>query len=73
METELVVDWLKVVLGRQRGGLRTKRNMLVLDAFLGRLTEPVKTQVRAMKGVLVIIPGDDKPATGVGCSGQQVI
>lgn len=30
METELVVDWLKVVWGRQHGGLR---NMLVLDAF----------------------------------------
>uniref|UniRef100_A0A674NL54 HTH CENPB-type domain-containing protein n=1 Tax=Takifugu rubripes TaxID=31033 RepID=A0A674NL54_TAKRU len=34
METELVVDWLKVVWGRRRGGLRKKRNMRILDAFL---------------------------------------
>ncbi|KAJ8362613.1 hypothetical protein AAFF_G00365470 [Aldrovandia affinis] len=34
METELVVDWLKVVWGRRRGGLRKRRNMLVLDAFV---------------------------------------
>ncbi|KAK0141224.1 Pogo transposable element with KRAB domain [Merluccius polli] len=31
--------------------------MLVLDAFRGHLTEPVKSQVRAMNGDLVIIPG----------------
>ncbi|KAJ8367215.1 hypothetical protein AAFF_G00324280 [Aldrovandia affinis] len=57
METELVVDWLKVVWGRRRGGLRKRRNMLVLDAFRGHLTEPVKKQVKAMNGDLVIIPG----------------
>ncbi|KAK0133215.1 Pogo transposable element with KRAB domain [Merluccius polli] len=57
METELVVDWLKVVWGRRCGGLRNKRNMLVLDSFRGHLTEPVKTQVRAMNGDLVINRG----------------
>ena len=57
METELVVDWLKVVWGRRPGGLRKKRNMLVLDAFRGHLTEPVKKQLRDMNGDLVIIPG----------------
>ncbi|KAK0153232.1 Pogo transposable element with KRAB domain [Merluccius polli] len=57
METELVVDWLKVVWGARYGGLRKRRNMLVLDAFRGHLTEPVKSQVRAMNGDLVIIPG----------------
>ncbi|KAJ8412737.1 hypothetical protein AAFF_G00116880 [Aldrovandia affinis] len=57
METELVVDWLKVVWGRRRGGLRKRRNMLILDAFRGHLTEPVKKQVKAMNGDLVIIPG----------------
>ena len=31
--------------------------MLVLGAFHGHLTEPVKGQVRAMNGDLVIIPG----------------
>ena len=31
--------------------------MLVLGAFRGHLTEPVKGQVRAMNGDLVIIPG----------------
>uniref|UniRef100_A0A3Q3F4S1 HTH CENPB-type domain-containing protein n=1 Tax=Labrus bergylta TaxID=56723 RepID=A0A3Q3F4S1_9LABR len=40
-----------------RGGLRKKRNMLVLDAFSGHLTEPVKSQVRAMNGDLVSVPG----------------
>uniref|UniRef100_A0A672FD58 DDE-1 domain-containing protein n=1 Tax=Salarias fasciatus TaxID=181472 RepID=A0A672FD58_SALFA len=54
METELVVDWLKVVLGRRRGGLRKTRNMLVLTEHL---TEPVKKQLRSMNGDLVIIPG----------------
>ena len=57
METGLVVDWLKVVWGARYGGLRKRRNMLVLDAFRGHLTEPVKSQVRAMNGDLVIIPG----------------
>uniref|UniRef100_A0A672HN09 HTH CENPB-type domain-containing protein n=1 Tax=Salarias fasciatus TaxID=181472 RepID=A0A672HN09_SALFA len=57
METELVVDWLKVVWGRRRGGLRKTRNMLVLDAFRGRLTEPVKKQLHSMNRDLVIIPG----------------
>uniref|UniRef100_A0A674MXE7 HTH CENPB-type domain-containing protein n=1 Tax=Takifugu rubripes TaxID=31033 RepID=A0A674MXE7_TAKRU len=57
METELVVDWLKVVWGRRRGGLRKKRNMLILDAFCGHLSDPVKKQVKAMNGDLVIIPG----------------
>uniref|UniRef100_A0A668A962 HTH CENPB-type domain-containing protein n=1 Tax=Myripristis murdjan TaxID=586833 RepID=A0A668A962_9TELE len=57
METELVVDWLKVVWGRRRGGLRKKRNMLILDAFRGHLSDPVKKQVKAMNGDLVIIPG----------------
>uniref|UniRef100_A0A3Q3FBL7 HTH CENPB-type domain-containing protein n=1 Tax=Labrus bergylta TaxID=56723 RepID=A0A3Q3FBL7_9LABR len=46
METGLVVDWLKVVWGGRYGGLRKKRNMLVLDAFRGHLTDD-----------LVIIPG----------------
>uniref|UniRef100_A0A672HC27 HTH CENPB-type domain-containing protein n=1 Tax=Salarias fasciatus TaxID=181472 RepID=A0A672HC27_SALFA len=57
METELVVDWLKVVWGRRHGGLRKTRNMLVLDAFRGHLTEPVKKQLRSMNGDIVIIPG----------------
>uniref|UniRef100_A0A674N661 HTH CENPB-type domain-containing protein n=1 Tax=Takifugu rubripes TaxID=31033 RepID=A0A674N661_TAKRU len=57
METELVVDWLKVVWGRRRGGLRKKSNMLILDAFCGHLSHPVKKQVKAMNGDLVIIPG----------------
>uniref|UniRef100_A0A671NPD7 HTH CENPB-type domain-containing protein n=1 Tax=Sinocyclocheilus anshuiensis TaxID=1608454 RepID=A0A671NPD7_9TELE len=57
METELVVDWLKVVWGRRSGPLRNKRNMLILDAFRGHLTSPVKEQLRAMNGDLVIIPG----------------
>ena len=57
MESGLVVDWLKVVWGARYGGLRKRRNMLVLDAFRGHLTEPVKSQVRAMNGDLVIIPG----------------
>uniref|UniRef100_A0A3Q1GUX3 Pogo transposable element derived with KRAB domain n=1 Tax=Acanthochromis polyacanthus TaxID=80966 RepID=A0A3Q1GUX3_9TELE len=57
METELVVDWLKVVWGRRRGGLRKTRSMLVLDAFRGHLTEPVKKQLRSMNSDLVIIPG----------------
>uniref|UniRef100_A0AAQ5X707 HTH CENPB-type domain-containing protein n=1 Tax=Amphiprion ocellaris TaxID=80972 RepID=A0AAQ5X707_AMPOC len=57
METELVVDWLKVVWGRRRWGLRKKRNMLILDAFRGHLSDPVKKQVKAMNGDLVIIPG----------------
>ena len=42
---------------RRRGALGKKRNMLVLDAFRGHLTEPVKKQVKAMNGDLVIIPG----------------
>ncbi|TWW54824.1 Pogo transposable element with KRAB domain [Takifugu flavidus] len=65
METELVVDWLKVVWGRRRGGLRKKRNMLILDAFCGHLSDPVKKQVKAMNGDLVIIPGrNNKSAAG---------
>ncbi|KAM3597912.1 uncharacterized protein V6R79_011098 [Siganus canaliculatus] len=54
MGTELVVDWLKVVWGRRRGGLRKTRNM---DAFHGNLTEPVKKRLRSMNGDIVIIPG----------------
>uniref|UniRef100_A0A8D0DA03 HTH CENPB-type domain-containing protein n=1 Tax=Sander lucioperca TaxID=283035 RepID=A0A8D0DA03_SANLU len=57
MDTDLVVDWLKVVWGRRCGALHKKRNMLVLDAFRGHLMEPVKTQLRKMNGDLVIIPG----------------
>ena len=57
IETGLVVDWLKVVWGAHYGGLSKRRNMLVLDAFRGHLTEPIKSQVRAMNGDLVIIPG----------------
>uniref|UniRef100_A0A8C9ZJZ3 Pogo transposable element derived with KRAB domain n=1 Tax=Sander lucioperca TaxID=283035 RepID=A0A8C9ZJZ3_SANLU len=57
MDTDLVVDWLKVVWGRRRGALHKKRNMLVLDASRGHLMEPVKTQLRKMNGDLVIIPG----------------
>uniref|UniRef100_A0A3Q2X9R6 Pogo transposable element derived with KRAB domain n=2 Tax=Hippocampus comes TaxID=109280 RepID=A0A3Q2X9R6_HIPCM len=57
METKLVVDWLKVVWGRRHGGLRKQRNMLILDAFSGLLSDPVKKQVKAMNGDLVIIPG----------------
>lgn len=57
MDTELVVDWLKVVWGRRPGALSKKRNMLVLDAFRGHLTEQVKAQVQKMNGDLVIIPG----------------
>ena len=57
MDTDLVVDWLKVVWGRRRGALHKKRNMLVLDAFRRHSTEPVKTQLRKMNGDLVIVPG----------------
>uniref|UniRef100_A0A8C6PX15 HTH CENPB-type domain-containing protein n=1 Tax=Nothobranchius furzeri TaxID=105023 RepID=A0A8C6PX15_NOTFU len=57
MESELVVDWLKVVWGTRRGALRKKRNMLIMDAFRGHLTDAVKTQLRKMNGDLVIIPG----------------
>uniref|UniRef100_A0A668AVM8 Pogo transposable element derived with KRAB domain n=1 Tax=Myripristis murdjan TaxID=586833 RepID=A0A668AVM8_9TELE len=57
MESGLVVDWLKVVWARRPGGLRRKRNMLVLDAFRGHLTEEVKKKVKEMNGDLVIIPG----------------
>uniref|UniRef100_A0A672FP09 HTH CENPB-type domain-containing protein n=1 Tax=Salarias fasciatus TaxID=181472 RepID=A0A672FP09_SALFA len=55
--TELMVDWLKAVWGRRRGWLRKTRNMLMLDAFRGPLTEPVEKQLRSMNGDLVIIPG----------------
>uniref|UniRef100_A0A1A8L7P5 DDE-1 domain-containing protein n=1 Tax=Nothobranchius pienaari TaxID=704102 RepID=A0A1A8L7P5_9TELE len=57
MESELVVNWLKVVWGTRRGALRKKRNMLIMDAFHGHLTDAVKTQVRKMNSDLVIIPG----------------
>ncbi|KAJ8343157.1 hypothetical protein AAFF_G00243770 [Aldrovandia affinis] len=64
METELVVDWLKVVWGRRAWGLRKRRNMLVLDAFRGHLTEPVKKQLKAMNGDLSDHTGrNDKSAT----------
>lgn len=51
MDTDLVVDWLKVVWGRRRGALHKKRNMLVLDAFRGHLTEPVKTQLKKLTAI----------------------
>ena len=57
MESELVVDWLKVVWGTRCGALGKKRNMLVMDDSSGNLTDAVKTQVRKMNGDLVIIPG----------------
>lgn len=40
----------------QAGGLRKNRNMPVFDAFHGRLTELVKSQVRVMNGDRAIIP-----------------
>ena len=55
MESRLVVDWLKVVWARRPGGRR--RNMLVLDAFRGHVTDEVKKQVKELNGDLVIIPG----------------
>ncbi|QQP49044.1 Pogo ele1 orf1-h 1e-40-j 4, partial [Caligus rogercresseyi] len=57
MDTELVVDWLKVVWGRRPGALTKKRNMLVLDAYRGHLMEPVKQLAQSMNGDLVIILG----------------
>ena len=52
-----MVDWLKVVWARRPGGLRQRRNMLVLDAFRGHVTDEVKNQVKELNGDLVIIPG----------------
>jgi hypothetical protein len=40
---ELMVEWLKEVWHRRPGALLNKREMLVLDAFKGHLTEKVKT------------------------------
>ena len=63
MESRLVVDWLKVVWARGPGGLRRRRNMLVLDAFRGHVTDEVKKQVKELNGdlvILVILLGDCK-------------
>ena len=46
MESELVLDWLKVVWETRSRALRKKRNMLVMDAFHGHLTNAINTQVR---------------------------
>lgn len=57
MKSGLLVDRLKVVWARRPRGLRRRRNMLVLDAFQGNVTEEVKKQVKEMNSDLVIILG----------------
>lgn len=57
MDQALVLDWLKVVWNNRPGALLRKRGMLVLDAFRGHLTEPVKAQLENFNTDLVIIPG----------------
>lgn len=39
---ELVIDWLKVVWGRQSEALLKKRGMLILYSFHGHTTDKVK-------------------------------
>jgi hypothetical protein len=58
MTEELIVEWLKEVWHRRPGSLLRKREMLVLDAFKGHLTEKVKTVAsNQLNTDLVIIPG----------------
>jgi hypothetical protein len=58
MTEELMVEWLKEVWRRRPGALLKKRGMLILDAFMGHLTENVKTVASNLLNTdLVIIPG----------------
>jgi hypothetical protein len=55
---ELMVEWLKEVWHTRPGALLNKRQMLILDAFKGHLTEEVKTVASNLLNTdLVIIPG----------------
>ena len=56
MTTELMVDWLNVVWNRRPGALRSPKNMLLLDAFRGHTTEPVKKKLKDINSKMVVIP-----------------
>jgi hypothetical protein len=58
MTEDLMVEWLKEVWHKRPGALLKKRGMLVLDAFMGHLTEKVKTLASNLLNTdLVIIQG----------------
>lgn len=57
MTGEIMEDWAKSVWNKRPGALRNPRNMLVMDAFKGHLTDPLKNKLRRNNCDLVIIPG----------------
>lgn len=57
MTADLMTEWIRIVWHRRPGGLRRPRNMLVLDAFKGHLTDSVKEELKRSNTDLVIIPG----------------
>ena len=57
MTTDLMIDWINLVWSRWPDFSRQSSSMLVLDAFKGHLTNPVKTLLKAVKSDLVVIPG----------------
>jgi len=57
MAEELMLEWLKIVWGRRPRAFLNQPSMLVLDAFIGHLTDSMKNQLRKTKTELVVIPG----------------
>lgn len=57
MNSELVLEWLKLVWLRRPGSMLRLPSMLVLDAFKGHTTPQVKEALKAARSDLVIIPG----------------
>ena len=44
-----MLEWLKIVWGRRPRAFLNQPSMIVLDAFKGHLTDPVKNKLRKMK------------------------
>ena len=49
MMEDMILEWLKIVWGRRPRAFLNQPSMIVLDAFKGHLTDPVKNKLRKMK------------------------
>lgn len=57
MTEELMKDWIDVVWNKRPGAMLQPKSLLVLDAFKGHTTDPVKNALKKKKSDIGIIPG----------------
>ena len=70
MDENLMKDWLETIWLQRAENVSQKKSLLILDSFVGHLTQSVKHKCQETNTVLGVIPGG---LTTIGCKYQQTI